>query len=297
MNTKRELSPATRLYCLIGDPVSHSKSPAMMNAAFETLGIDAVYLAFRVEVRDVGAVLEALRIIDVGGINVTAPHKGRVIGYLDELFPEAQVTGSVNTIFPSRDKLIGDNTDGGGLISAIKDELRVKVSGARILVIGAGGAARGVLSSILQQSPASVTIVNRTIEKAEALISGLAASLKGDIEIETIPLNPDALDPGMDRFDIVINATSVPKSAAGAPSPADDPLGLDLLKMKGGALFFDMNYGKETGDIETALKERGILYSDGRAMLLHQGARAFTLWTGEAAPLEPMREALGMKGG
>ncbi|MEJ2068273.1 MAG: shikimate dehydrogenase, partial [Deltaproteobacteria bacterium] len=141
MKTKQEISPATTLYCLIGDPVSHSRSPAMMNAAFEELGMDAVYLAFHVPEREVGAVLNALRIINVGGINVTAPHKGRVIGYIDELFPEAQLTASVNTILPSRDKLIGHNTDGSGLISAIKDELKVAVAGSRILIIGAGGAA------------------------------------------------------------------------------------------------------------------------------------------------------------
>ncbi|MBN1572711.1 MAG: shikimate dehydrogenase [Deltaproteobacteria bacterium] len=292
---KREISPATKLFCLIGDPVSHSKSPAMMNAAFETLGIDAVYLAFHVQGRDVGTVLNALRIMDVGGVNVTAPHKGRVIGYLDELFPEAQLTGSVNTIFPSMDKLIGDNTDGYGMVSAINYELNVAVSGARILIIGAGGAARGVLFSILQESPASLTIANRSIDKAEELRSNLMDVLKRNIEIEVVPLNPGVINPEIDRFDIIINATSVKKSTPEATSPENDPLGLDLLKMKKGALFFDMNYGVEKGDVEAALKERGVLYSDGLAMLLHQGARALALWTGEEAPLDIMRAALGMK--
>ncbi len=295
MKMKREFSPATRLFCLIGDPVSHSKSPAMMNAAFETLGLDAVYLAFRVSERDVGTVLNALRIIDVGGVNVTAPHKGRVIGYLDELFPEAQLTGSVNTIFPSRDKLIGDNTDGYGLISAIKDELRVKISGARILMIGAGGAARGVVFSLVKENPESITIANRTIERAEGLKSDLMDSLKNNVKIEAVPLNPEEINPEIDRFDIVINATSVPKSTLEATSFNSDIIGIDLLKMKKGTLFFDMNYGNIKGDIETGLKERGVLYADGHAMLLHQGGRALSLWTGEEAPLNTMRAALGMK--
>lgn len=296
---KREFSPTTTLFCLIGDPVSHSKSPAMMNAAFETLGMDSVYLAFCVPEKEVGTVLNALSVMNVEGINVTAPHKDRVIAYLDEISPDALISGAVNTIVKSRWKFIGHNTDGIGLISAIKDELLVAVSDARILIIGAGGAARGVVFSILKEKPASLTIANRSFDKADLLSSDLKKELKGNIEIDAVPLDPEAINPDIDQFDIIINATSIskatPKDISNDISQGDDFFGLDLFQMKKRALFYDMNYGMGRDDIEGAFKKNGILYSNGLTMLLHQGAHALYLWTGETPPIDIMRAALGLK--
>ena len=302
---KREFFPATTLYCLIGNPVSHSKSPAMMNAAFATLGIDAVYLAFSVPDKEVGSVLNALKTMNVGGINVTAPHKERVIEFLDKLSPTAELSNAVNTIMPTGGNFLGHNTDGVGLVSAIKDELSIAVSGARILIIGAGGAARGVIFSIAQEKPHTLTIANRTIDKAKSLRNKLKEEFQGEIDINainTIVLDFDLINREIDQYDIVINATAIPISIAKSPvkaaqtatAPKVDFLGLNLTKMKAGALFFDMNYGKGDGDIAGIFKENGLIYSDGLAMLLHQGAHAFYLWTRQTPPLKVMKDALGL---
>ncbi len=305
---KREFSPATTLYCLIGNPVSHSKSPAMMNAAFQAMGIDAVYLAFLVPDKEVGSVLNALKTINVGGINVTAPHKERVIEFLDELSPTAELSNAVNTIVPAGDKFLGHNTDGVGLVSAIKAELSIAVSRARILIIGAGGAARGVIFSIAKEKPHTLTIANRTIDKAKFLKDKLKAEFQsandvnGIKTIKAISLDQNLINSEIDQFDIIINTTALPISPAISPVKADetttspkiDFLGLNLTNMKAGALFYDLNYGKGNGDIARVFKENGIIYSDGLTMLLHQGTHAFSLWTGQTPPLEAMKDALGL---
>ncbi len=163
------VSSHTRLFCLLGDPVSRSKSPAMMNAAFAAAGIDGVYLALRVGGPALGTVLGALKEVGCGGVNVTAPHKQAVIPFLDRLSGTAEKSGSVNTIVFDGDSLIGHSTDGDGLVAALEQRLGEPIRDKTILVFGAGGAARGVLPALLAGGAGDIVIANRSAAKAEQL--------------------------------------------------------------------------------------------------------------------------------
>ncbi len=283
MTDEPQISGSTRLFCLLGDPASHSKSPAMMNAAFRAERIDAVYVALQVSSGDLEAAVKGLAACDIGGANVTAPHKEAVGVYLDALSPAAQKTRSVNTIVNEKGRLVGHSTDGAGLVGAIRDELGVKIAGGTILVCGAGGAARGVLPALLEQRPRAVTIANRTRTRAASLVREFDAGGT----LTAIPLEPGDLSRAAGVADVVINATSIPITEA-------DLFGIDLLSLKAHALVFDMNYNSDARKIRTLLAARGIRHSDGLPMLLHQGACSFSLWTGRTPPLSAMRKALGL---
>jgi len=290
-DTKRDLNrfdpvtASTRLFCLLGDPVSHSRSPAMMNPALAAAGVDGVYLALRTPTRDLERVINTLKAVGFGGGNVTAPHKERVAALVDRLSPGAELSGSVNTLAWDGDTLVGYNTDGSGLVRAIEEGSGMSLSGARVLLLGAGGAARGVIPALFHGGAAKMYLANRTEARAREL-----AERFGDLgPIVPLPLEDAALfergDGALDGFGIVINATSA-RVEGGVIA------GLDLARMSPGSLFFDMNYYH--GDDETAglLKKTGILHAKGMDMLLFQGVDAFELWTGAAAPVAIMRRSL-----
>lgn len=296
-----EFSAKTRLFCLLGDPVSHSVSPKMMNAAFSKAGIDAVYLAFRVPQKELGGVVRTLKTIGIGGANVTAPLKEAMAKFMDGLSPTAERAGSVNTIVAEGDKFIGHNTDGAGLVGAITKELGVSLSGASVLLFGAGGAARGVVPALLDKGIGYLKIVNRSVERAENLISEYKKIMgKGVFSgIEAAPLDTKEINTILkegegDGFDIVINSTGV---AAGWQENGLDFLGIDFSLLREGSVFFDMNYGGVNigrNRLKEFLRSRGILYSDGIPMLLYQGAEGFSLWTNERPPISAMKSALDL---
>jgi shikimate dehydrogenase len=282
MSDLDRVSARTRLFCLLGDPVSHSKSPPMMNAAFAAAGIDAVYLALRVEGRALGTVLAALRDVGAGGANVTAPHKQTVIPFLDDTARSAERTGSVNTIVFDGGRLIGHSTDGEGLVGAVEEGLGTAVRGKTVCILGAGGAARGVLASLIERKADRIVIANRSAEKAEALardfdVSGVVTS---------VPLSGPGIAEAVAKADILVNATALPVTSGTF-------LGIDLSRLKRGALLFDMNYGKKP-PAAPFTPPPGIRYSDGLPMLLHQGAASFALWTGQKPPIAVMRKALAL---
>jgi shikimate dehydrogenase len=277
------VSAHTRLFCLLGDPVSHSMSPAMMNAAFAAAGIDGVYVALQVDAASLETVLSALGKTGCGGANVTAPHKQAVIPFLDELAGTAAKTGSVNTIVFADDRLVGHSTDGDGLVGALEQGLGTSIRDKTVLVFGAGGAARGVLPGIIDRHAARIVIVNRSAEKAEALAGEFGA---GPRLTAMPPAAPDVADV-VRTADIVLNATALPLTS-------ETFLGVDLTALKQGAVVYDMNYGRPTGEIGRIMAERSVVYSDGLSMLLFQGARSFGLWTKKDPPIEAMRAALGL---
>ena len=280
-----KISANTRLFCLLGDPVSHSRSPTMMNSAFESMGMDAVYLAFRVPINYLGDVISGLKGIGVGGIsgiNITAPLKESVIDFMDVLSPEAEEAGAVNTIVLEENSLIGHNTDGVGLLNALTDETGKTLKGSKILILGAGGAVRGILPALIKGGAGKIGIANRTREKAERLIERLGHH--GSLEV--FNMEPDGLNEMLADFDVVINGTSI--ATVGV-----DFLGLDLTLMEKGSIFFDTNYNKGEGNTREYLEENGIRFSDGLTMLLYQGASAFELWTKMDAPISSMKSALG----
>lgn len=256
----------TRAAFLLGHPVAHSKSPAMQNAAFAAAGIDACYLALDVAPAGLAAALAGLRATNALGCNLTIPHKEAALAVMDELDASARDAGAVNTVVFRDGRAIGHNTDGAGAVDALR-ERGVKLPGSRVLILGAGGAARGVAHA-LRPAGADVTLTNRTPARA------------AELGFPTIPWErtPDV----MRNVDLLVNATSLGLRGERVPAP--------LERMLPGAAVLDCVYG-ETALIREA-RERNLFAIPGEVMLLHQGARAFALWTGKSAPVHIMKSAL-----
>jgi len=267
------LSGHTRVIGVIGDPVTHSLSPVLHNAAFEALGLDWVYVAFPVA-RGRGAdAVAAVGALGLAGLNVTMPHKEDVAGACDDLTADAAALRSVNTVVAGADRrTLGDSTDGPGFLDALADE-DIAVAGRNVVVAGAGGAARAVVLA-LGRAGAAVTVAARRPDAAQA-----AAALAPGAT--AVPIG--ALDPA--PFDVVVNAT--PLGMAGG-----DPLPVDPDSLHAGQAVVDLVYHPADTPLLTAARAQGATAVNGLGMLLHQAARSFTLWTGEAAPLDAMRSAV-----
>jgi shikimate dehydrogenase len=260
-----KITASTKLCAIIGNPIGHSLSPLVHNAAFERLGLDYIFLAFEVE-----RLQEAVRGIAAfgfTGVSVTIPHKVAVMDYLDEIEPVARRIGAVNTIVHREGRLIGHNTDWSGAMKALED--RIDLQGKTAVVLGAGGAARAIAFG-LKEKGAEPVILNRTVARAEALASGLQCRF-GPIElIEKL------------SFDLVINATSVGMS----PRAESTPLHKAALK---DVLVFDTVYNPLKTRLIREAEERGGPTVTGLEMFVNQAALQFELWTGRKAPLDLMR--------
>jgi shikimate dehydrogenase len=271
---------------LIGDPVAHSRSPGMQNAAFDALDIDARYELWPTPAADLAKRITLLRSPDVLGANVTIPHKLAVMSLLDEITPSAQAVGAVNTIINRAGRLIGHNTDADGLADALRaigwDTLE------QALVLGAGGAARAAVVALHQLEVRTICVLARDPAAAERMVSPLAqqmsaaALLWGDLHATDLSMWRRMLV----GTDLIINATSLGMSPAD-PLPLNDAV-LDLVHA--GTLIMDL-ITRDT-PLLVAARARQLPVLNGLPMLLHQGALAFTLWTGQPAPLDAMRAAL-----
>lgn len=261
---------------LIGDPVAHSLSPAMQNAAFAAMGLPHRYELMRVAADDLGAAVQRVRGADVLGANVTIPHKERIGRLLDAVEDGAQRIGAVNTLFKRGGTLRGDNTDGGGFGDALAD-MDVDVSGRRVLLLGAGGAARACADHLLRAG-ADVRLSDRTPKRAEALAREVVPAEAGRA-FGVLASAPRSLD----GYDVVVNATSLGLHD-------EDPLeGVELPRE---LTVVDVVATAEETPLMRRAKASGCVAVDGLLMLLHQGARAFRLWTGLDAPVTAMRAAL-----
>jgi len=259
----------TALYCVLGDPVAHSLSPVMHNRAFAHLGLNAVYLAFRVT--DLEAAIGGLRALDIRGASITLPHKSRVMAYLDDIDPVAAEIGAVNTIINEKGRLIGKNSDVFGAVAALRD--KTDPAAKKVLILGAGGAARAVGYGV-RSAGFRVTIANRSPEAG--------AALAADLEADFLPL-ADAIP---DHFDILINTTPVGMHPAHAVSPIpDDSLSADMVVM-------DIIYNPLETRLLKAAGRAGCRTIDGLAMFVNQGARQFEWWTGREAPVNLMRQVV-----
>jgi len=281
------LDSHTVMYGLFGDPVSHSKSPLMQNAAFRAAGLNAAYAAFRVAPADLARAVAGLRALGFGGANVTIPHKVAVMDHLDEIEEDARRIGAVNTIVNRGGRLVGCNTDGIGYARSLEEETGFRPTGRRLLVIGAGGAARGVVFALARGGPELVVIANRTVEKAAELASSVrAAGGAGELRA----LRPDELAGLRERFDLIINTTSVGMHPDTDGMPLDETL---LSRLAGGdAIVSDLVYNPRETRLLAAAKRLGLVAHGGLGMFIHQGACAFELWTGLPAPLQVMRETV-----
>lgn len=254
---------------VIGDPIDHSFSPKLHNFIADYMGMDYVYSAFHVRPDNVGDAIRGIRALGIRGINVTAPHKIAVMEYLDEISPQAKILGSVNTIVNYDGKLVGYNTDSEGFYLALTNA-GIKIEGAKILVMGAGGVVKPTLTRIIQAQPKSVTIVNRTKARAEALAKALYDVTGFEVKTEI-----DGLD-----FDIVMNTTSAGMAPQLEALPSDSIAELDNLDfIHSGMAAVDMIYNpRETLFLRQA-REKGAKTLNGLDMLIYQGLIANELFT------------------
>ncbi len=265
---------------LLGDPVAHSLSPAIHNAAFASLGLDVDYVATRVASEDVPAAVERLRQESFLGANVTAPHKQAVARLIDARDDDAAVIGVVNTVTRRGSTLYGANTDAAGLAAALETELGLTPYGLRILLLGASGAARAALVGLARRAPAGIAVYNRDGARAIALVEEMRPRFPG------VMLR--AMDAGAARaeggdVDLIVNATSAGADGLSVP--------LDGLAPRPGAALLDMIYAQAPTPLMTTLAAGGTEVADGLEMLLQQAALSFTLWTALTAPLDVMRAA------
>jgi shikimate dehydrogenase len=270
-------------YAVLGWPIKHSVSPQMQGAAFAALGIPATYEKIAVAPQDLLALVQRLRSENYAGWNVTVPHKEGIISCLDEIDTEARIANSVNTVVNRDGRLLGYSTDGYGLATAIQESFGIALPGRYFAFSGAGGAARATAVYFARQGAARLTLINRTLAKAEAIAAIVA---------ETAPqcvvtcLSPDADGPigkALAECDVLIQSTSL-----GLHS--DDPMPLNPELIPPATAVMEMIY-RQTPLLQAAAK-RGCCIADGRGMLLHQGALSFEIWTGQKAPVEIMRQSL-----
>jgi shikimate dehydrogenase len=273
----------TKLVGLIGYPVKHSLSPAMHNSAFAALNLNFCYVPLPVLPERLGEAVAGLRALSFVGANVTVPHKEAVMSYLNDVAPEAQAIGAVNTIVAREDKLIGYNTDWQGFLIALS-EGGFDPQGKRAVVLGAGGAARAVVYA-LAQAGAQVTVLNRTPARAHALVQDFSPLFPS---LLSLPLNPQTLGERATEAHLLVNATPV-----GLWPEVNESLWSEDLAFPSHLTVFDLVYNPRGTKFLRQARRAGAKAIGGLGMLVHQGAAAFELWTGEKAPIETMYKAAG----
>jgi len=276
------ISRRARVCGIIGDPIEHSMSPVMHNAAFKNKGVDYVYLAFRVKQEELGKAIEGMRALNIRGFNITIPHMVAVIPFLDELDPLADKIGAVNTIVNNDGVLKGYNTDATGFLQALL-ERGIEPKDKSVVILGAGGASRAI-SYILVERGAHIVILNRLLELdwAKELASRILQTFAR--EVEALELNRENLSRVLGKAEILVNATSVGMS----PNINETPVTSNLLKP--GLVVFDIVYNPIKTRLQREAEVAGAIVISGLDMLVWQGALAFEKWTGLKAPVGVMRE-------
>jgi len=275
-----KITGKTAVYGIIGYPVKHSLSPLMQTAAFKELSLDAVYVPFEVKPENLKEAVLGLKALSVKGFNITVPHKEKVIEHLDFLSEEAEFLGAVNTVKEEEGKLTGYNTDAEGFARSLEEE-GVEVEGKRVLMLGAGGAAKAVGYALLKRGAKFLSVVNRNFQRAKAL--GELLGKVGNVLI--YPLKESTVEVLLKDTDIIVNTTSVGMKK-------EDPLLFDYSKIPDGITVVDIIYNPCKTPLLKAAKEKGCKTINGLGMLVHQGAVAFEIWTGRRAPISVMKRVL-----
>ncbi len=279
------LTGKTRLVGVFGHPVGHSLSPCMHNSAFAALGMDWAYLAFDVPPEKLSQALRALPALGLRGVNLTIPHKEAAAGIVDELSPFARLLGAVNTVQVEGERLLGHNTDGTGFLRSLAD-IGVEPEGRRVVLLGAGGAARAIAVALAEKRVAGLVVANRTRERAIAL-ARRTKEIAPQVEIYARGLGEPELQGDMENASLVVNSTAVgmyPQVDAPAPIPPD--------WLRAGQTVVDIVYRPRKTRLLAEAEARGCQTLNGVRMLVLQGAEAFSLWTDCDAPVEVMEEAL-----
>ena len=269
---------------IIGYPIEHSISPVFQQAALDHLGIDATYEKWEVTSEEVGDFVTSLRAPDAWGINITLPHKQAVVPLLDEVDEWATTAGAVNTIVNHHGRLIGHNTDGPGFLESLLVETGYDPKGTRALILGAGGAARGIMLALIRGGVDSLVIANRTLERADTLSK---LSIENGVNCESVPISGDPLTEAALSADLIVNCTSVGMSHG--PDEYGSPLSADQIPAT--AIVNDVVYNPlETPLIREAQAAEATTLG-GLHMLVYQGALSFQMWTGQDPPVAVMLEA------
>jgi shikimate dehydrogenase len=276
------INSETKLYVLIGDPVEHSCSPLMHNAAFQYLRINSVYLALQVRTDGLSEAINGIKSMSIPGMNVTIPHKVAIMKYLDEIDPNAKKIGAVNTVINKDGRLIGYNTDGKGALAALKNE-KVDPVGKKVVLLGAGGAARAIAFSIAP-SVSTLVILNRTKAKAIALAHAIKTGL--NIEIIGKELTNTTLSRELSNTDLLINTTSV-----GMPPNIKETL-VQRHLIRSDMVVFDIIYNPPETRLLNEARAAGATTLNGVNMLVNQGALSFKLWIGLKPPIDVMLRAI-----
>ncbi|MCJ7836729.1 shikimate dehydrogenase [Cuneatibacter sp. NSJ-177] len=273
----------TKLASIIGTDIGHSKSPAMMNAAFEELGMDAYYFPMNIQEEDFGTVVKGLSKMNYMGLTITIPYKLEILSYLDEIDPLAKIIGAVNTVRIQDGKLKGFNTDGEGFVRGLEVDGGLIIADQTFLVIGAGGVSRAIMTVLASRRPKKIYLANRTVEKAEEICE----KLNREVCPCCVPLPLDCnLEPFAAESTVLINATNI-----GMP-PMEGKSPVDLSLLRPDLFVADVIYNpRRTLLLETAEK-MGCRVVNGQSLLLHQGKIAFQIWTGKEAPVDVMARAV-----
>jgi len=276
------VSGKTKICALIGDPVEHTMSPVMHNAAFKKLGLDYIYIPFRVRAEELARAVDGMRALNMRGFNVTIPHKVTIIPMLDGIDPIAEKIGAVNTVVNDDGELTGYNTDATGFLQALLEQ-GVEPGGKKVVVLGAGGASRAI-SYILAERDARLTVLNRQLEIDWAV--ELARRIHEDLgkDVRVFELGSENLAVALEGAAILINATSVGMS----PNSEESPVPAELLKSD--LVVFDIVYNPIRTKLLREAEAAGARTGSGVDMLAWQGALAFEKWVGQPAPLDLMRE-------
>lgn len=289
-----KISANTRLVCVIGNPIGHSLSPAMQNAAFHALSLDYCYLAFDVRTHGLQAAMEGLRALGAVGCNVTIPHKQSMRPFLDGLDPDAGIVGAVNTLARVGPGWFGYNTDVVGFLTALGSVYRRDLTGASVIVLGAGGAARAVCVGLGRARAGRVTLIGRSADRVGSLIEAIQPHFV-DTQYLAAEWMGEHLGAVMNDADLLVNTTPLGMDAQDGDAEWTSAIacfrGLRIQELPQAALVYDLIYCPETTPLMAFAIDQGLQVENGLGMLVHQGAESFRIWTKHDPPLEEMRRA------
>jgi shikimate dehydrogenase len=286
------IDPPIRLG-VFGDPVAHSLSPQMQNAALKHHKIDMQHARFQISPDELGGALKLIRELDFVGLNLTVPHKIAALDHVAQVDPAARKVGAINVIAIQNGKATGFNTDGLGFSRAIREEFVVDLRDLRVMVLGAGGAGRAIARQCAMENCERLVIVNRTFDKAKQLADQLGEFFAGPkvlgpvARLQAVPWEESAFRFQVANIDLIVNATPLGLSRTDSP-----PLPARLLAPH--LMIYDTVYARGQTPFVAAASEAGARGASGLSMLLHQGALAFQIWFERQAPLEAMRAALAL---
>jgi len=265
-------------YAVIGDPIDHSLSPNIHNAAFRHLELDHSYIAYKISAGELAAGIDSLKKIRIAGFNVTIPHKIEIMKFLDDMDTTSKVIGAVNTVSNENGRLKGYNTDMIGFLDPIKKR-NLTMKNANVMLLGAGGAARAIITAMVKEKASKITIVNRTMENAYQL-AVFAKEIGGNVEVVSL----DKAEDEISDHKFIINSTSV--------GMKNEPSILATYDINDTHVVYDIVYQPINTDLVKKSKENGATIIYGYEMLLSQAARAFEIWHKIEPPYDAMKKAL-----